>query len=142
MRWRVVRSLVVALLLSTGAARADAEMLGPLRLRDMTPFNLLRLDMLPAHAVPAGPGSWAIEGDLLLSNTFAMSGNVRGYLRSRGGRGPLTRADADAILNLGEDAYYVDGEFGLLELTVHGWVSRRTSLYATLSVYDFAGGFL
>src|SRR5262245_15202982 len=39
----------------------ETGLLGPLRIRDMTPFNLLRLDMLPAHAVDAGPGSWAIE---------------------------------------------------------------------------------
>src|SRR5262245_42247783 len=118
-------------------SRAESRMLGPLRIRDMTPFNLLRLDMLPAHAVDAGPGSWAIEADLSFSNTFVMSRNVRQYLEARGGKGPLTDADADAILALGEDAYYVDGEFGLLETTFHYRPWRATSLYLTLSAYNF-----
>lgn len=118
------------------------RLLGPLRVRDMTPFNLVRLDMRPAHAIEAGPGSWGIETDLLYSNTFVMSGNVRAYLEGRGTRSPLTQADADAILGLGEDAYYVDGEFALLNLTFHYNVTRRSSVYLTLAAYDFTGGFL
>src|SRR5262245_3107187 len=127
--------------------RGQAELLGPLRIRDMTPFNLLRLDMLPAHAVDAAAGTWAIEADLSFSNTFVMSDNVRRYLSERGdggrgGRAPLSARDADAILAMGEDAFYVDGEFGLLELTAHYRVARRTSVYLTLSAYDFSGGFM
>src|SRR5262245_17842287 len=126
-RWFV--AVAAALLLAAGGARAgasdaesprsDAELLGPLRIRDMTPFNLLRLDMLPAHAVDAGVGTWAIEADLSFSNTFVMSDNVRKYLQERGGGGALSADDAGAILDLGEDAFYVDGEFGLLEVTGH-----------------------
>ena len=157
-RWII--AVIASLLLAAGAMRADAgqdetvrgdldgaahpgfELLGPLRIRDMTPFNLLRLDMLPAHAVDAGRGSWAIEANLSFSNTFVMSSNVRRYLRSRGGGGPLTSADAAAILGMGEDAFYLDGEFGLLEATFHYRVLRRTSVYMTLSAYDFSGGFM
>src|SRR5262245_6367274 len=90
-------------------ARPGAALLGPLRIRDMTPFNLLRLDMLPAHAVDAGVGSWAIEANVSFSNTFVMSDNVRRYLEDRGGRAPLSEEDAAAILAMGEDAFYVDG---------------------------------
>src|SRR5262245_56769397 len=132
----------IAAALCTLPARAEDEMLGPLRVRDMTPFNLLRLDMLPAHAVAAGAGSWAVEADLSFSNTFVMSENVRTYLEGRGGRAPLTQSDVNAILTMGEDAYYVDGEFGLLEMTFHYRVMRRTSVYVTLSAYHFGGGFL
>lgn len=123
-------------------AGGDYELLGPLRIRDMTPFNLLRLDMLPAHAVEAGRGSWAIEADVSFSNTFVMSDNVRRYLGARGGRAPLTQEDADAIVAMSEDAFYVDGEFGLLEVTAHYRVARRTSMYLTLSAYNFSGGFM
>lgn len=141
MRWRVGVTLV-ALALAARPVRGDTELLGPLRIRDMTPFNLLRLDMRPAHAVVAGPGSWGIEADLSNSNTFVMSDNVKTYLDARGGRSPLTRSDADAILGLGEDAYFVDGEFGLLDLTFHYKVTGRSSVYVTLSAYNFTGGFL
>src|SRR5262245_35196319 len=142
--WRVAgATLLVAGALSMAPARADSELLGPLRIRDMTPFNLLRLDMLPAHAVAAGRGSWAIETNLSFSNTFVMSDNVRTYLEARGGgRHALTQADADAILAMGQDAYYVDGEFGLLETTFHYRVLRLTSIYLTLSAYSFSGGFM
>jgi uncharacterized protein DUF3187 len=141
--WRMAAGIVAVVLgLAATQAWAATELLGPLRIRDMTPFNLLRLDMLPAHAVPGGAGSWAIEADLSYSNTFVMSDNVRSYLESRGERGPLTQADVDAILAMGHDAYFMDGEFGLLDLTVHGAFTRRTSGYLTLSAYDFTGGFL
>jgi len=141
-RWE--RSIGMGLLLAALAvspARGETDLLGPLRIRDMTPFNLLRLDMLPAHAVAAGRGSWAIEADMAYANTFVMSANVRDYLEARGGgRRRLTQADADAILAMGEDAYYVDGEFGLLELTFHDRVTPRSSVYMTLTGYNFTGG--
>src|SRR5882672_3279580 len=135
--WRVPAGLVVVLLgLAATPARGETELLGPLRIRDMTPFNLLRLDMLPAHAVAAGRGSWAIEADLSYTNTFVMSDNVRQYLEARGTRRPLTQTDANAILALGEDAYYVDGEIGLLDLTFHYGVTPHSSVYLTLSALD------
>ncbi len=139
---RLLPALALLLALPIGETRADSGMLGPLRIRDMTPFNLLRLEMLPAHAVAAGPGSWAIEANLSFSNTFVMSGNVRDYLETRGGHGALSEADAAAILGLGEDAYYVDGEFGLLETTFHYRLRRTTSVSLTLSAYKFSGGFM
>jgi hypothetical protein len=71
-----------------------------------------------------------------------MSDNVRGYLRDRGGRAPLSAEDAGAILAMGEDAFYLDGEFGLLEVTGHYRFARRTSAYVTLSAYSFSGGIM
>jgi hypothetical protein len=124
------------------ADRNTVQLLGPLRIRDMTPFNLLRLDMLPAHAVEAGIGSWAIETNVSFANTFVMSDNVYAYLAARDRRAPLSLADTKAIFAMGQDAFYVDGEFGLLEVTGHYRVARRTSLYVTLSAYDFSGGFM
>src|SRR5437867_2673444 len=142
--WYSASAFVAAVVLTLGAAPAHAEtdLIGPLRLRDTTPFNILRLDMLPAHAVAAGAGSWAIEADLSYTNTFVMSENVRAYLGQRDSRRPLAQADVDAILGLGEDAYYVDGEFGLLDLTFHYAVAPNSSVYFTLPAYSFTGGFL
>lgn len=128
--------------LTAAPASGERELIGPLRIRDMTPFNILRLDMLPAHAVTGGPGSWAIEADISYTNAFVMSDNVRDYLQRRGARRPLTQADVDAILSIGEDAYYVDGEFGLLDLTFHYALTRQSSVYLTLPAYSYEGGFL
>src|SRR5437867_12332777 len=125
--WPVAAGVaLVAFALAATPARGETELLGPLRIRDMTPFNLLRLDMLPAHAVAAGPGSWAIEADVSYSNTFVMSDNVKEYLEARGERRPLAQADGDAILGMGKDADYVDGELGLLDLTFHYGVSLHS----------------
>src|SRR5437867_11021928 len=106
---RVATGVTLILCSLTAAWAADeTELFGPLRIRDMTPFNILRLDLLPAHAVAAGARSWAIEADLSYTNTFVMSENARNYLERRDSRRSLTQADVDASLGLGEDAYYVD----------------------------------
>src|SRR5437867_10650458 len=110
---RAAGAAAVVLGLAATEARGETELLGPLRIRDMTPFNLLRLDMLPAHAVTADAGTWAVEADLSYTNTFVMSDNVADYLRRRHTHASLTPADVDAILGPGQDAYYVDGEYGL-----------------------------
>lgn len=142
-RWPAAAAIaLVVYTLAATPAQGQTELMGPLRIRDMTPFSLLRLDMLPAHAVAGGPGSWAIEAELTHTNTFVMSGNVRTYLEHHGGRRALTQRDADAIQGLGEDAYYVDGEIGLLDLTFHYAPTRRSSLYLTVPLYDYMGGFL
>jgi hypothetical protein len=138
------KSWIAAALFTLAAipVQGQTELLGPLRIRDLTPFNLLRLDMLPAHAVTGDPGSWAIEAEISHANTFAMSGNVSNYLARRGARGPLAPADAEAIQSLGEDAYYVDGEISEMDLTFHYGITQRSSIYVMLPLYDFAGGFL
>ena len=124
------------------AIPAQAELLGPLRVHDMTPFNLLHLDMLPAQAVTSGSGSWAIEVEVSHANTFVMSENVSAYLERRDTRGPLQTDDVEAIQGFEEDAYYVDGEISELDLTFHYGITPRSSIYLTFPLYDFTGGFL
>lgn len=143
-RWAAtVGSIFLILALAEMPAQgqtSETELLGPLRIRDMTPFNILHLDLLPAHACTGGPGTWAVEVDFSRTNTFVMSDNVREYLDQRGSREPLTEDDAAAIRSRGEDFYFFDGEIALLDLTFHYGVTQRTSIYLTLPVYDFTGG--
>ena len=117
---------------------------GLLRVRDLTPFGILRLDFLPAHAVTGKPGTWALEANLSYQNTFALSENVANYLRERGGGGrvALTQNDVDAILGKGEEAYLVDLEFGLLDLTAHYRFGPHWGGYLTVPVLSFQSGFL
>lgn len=91
--------------------------MGPLRLRDMTPFNLLSLDMPPA---PIAREGWQIEAVLSRANVFMMSDNVK-----------------SGAAKAGEDFYFVDGEIGLLELSF-----QYGAVYFSLPVYDYTGGFL
>ncbi len=136
-------AVVLACALGAGTASGQTSFGGPLRIRDMTPFNILRLEMLPAPITSPPPGSWGFEADLSWANTFVMSNNVRDYLATRRQRRrPLSQEDVDAIYRMGQDAYYVDGEFGLLDLTVDYVVAPRSSVYLTVPAYDFSGGLL
>jgi hypothetical protein len=118
--------------------------LGLLRIRDLTPFGILRLDFLPAHAVQAQKGTWGLELNLSYQNTYVLSDNVAEYLRMRGGgeRVEMQQADVDAILATGEDAYLVDGELGLFDLTGHYRFSKHWGGYVTLPVLVFNDGVL
>jgi len=117
--------------------------LGLMRIQDMTPFGLGRLDMLPAHSVPAAPGTYAFELNVSYQNTWALSDNVRDYLEERGvRRGTVGAAAAADILALPGEVFLVDGEFAVVELTLHYRASRHLGLYATLPWFDLQGGFL
>ena len=50
---------LILLSFTVASTEGETELLGPLRIRDMTPFNILRLDMLPAHA-----GALVIKADV------------------------------------------------------------------------------
>jgi hypothetical protein len=148
MNRRLLRICLPVLLLASPLLGADADPqwshIGLLRVRDLTPFGILRLDFLPAHAVTARPGTWALEANLSYQNTYVLSDNVAEYLRERGGGGrvKLTQADVDAIAAMGEEAYLVDLELGLIDLTAHYRFSRHWGGYLTVPVILFRDGYL
>lgn len=116
---------------------------GLMRIRDMTPFGIVRLDLLPAHAVPANPGTFAVEVNVSYQNTYVLSENVSEYLEEQGKtRATLTPGDVETILSLPDDAYLLDGELGLVDLTLHYRVSEHLGVYGTMPYYFFDGGFL
>jgi hypothetical protein len=114
---------------------------GLLRGRDLSPFGLLRLDMLPAHTADAEAGTWTFELKYAYQNTFVLSDNVRDYLAQRNvGRLPLRAQDAAAILALPGDAYYVDGEIGLADLVVQRRLNDYWSAYLTVPYIHYGEG--
>lgn len=116
---------------------------GLLRARDLSPFGLLRLDILPAHTADAEAGTWTFEVQTAYQNTFVLSDNARDYLRGRGiGRQPLRPEDAAAILALPDDAYYVDGEVGLADLIVQRRISNYWSTYLSVPYIHYGEGML
>lgn len=140
-------ALLIALCLFVPAAAVAEEggwqTLGLMRVRDMSPFGIARLDMLPAHSVAATPGTFAFEVNVSYQNTWALSDNVKDYLTKRGvERGEITADDVAAIVALPGDAYLVDGEFGLVDLTLHYRVTRHIGIYATIPYFFAGGGFL
>ncbi len=117
--------------------------LGLMRVRDMTPFGISRLDMLPAHSVEVPRRTWAIEANMSYQNTWARSRNVRRYLSERGiQRGQIGEREIAEIVALPGEAYLVDAEIGLIDLTLHYRASERFSFYATIPYFIFSNGFL
>ncbi len=115
---------------------------GLLRERDLTPFGFLRLDMRPAHAVWAPTGSWGVEVLLGYQNTWAMSPNVEQYLKSLPGRRRLGPADVAAIRALPGEAFLVDLELGLVDVTLHRRLTEHWSVNAIFSAVNYSGGFM
>lgn len=136
---RFVCLLVAAML--TEAAAAES-FYGPLRIRDMGPFRILRLDLMPDHAVAPTPGRWAVELHMSHSNTFAMDEDVYDYLKARGRRGEINAEDVQNIQALSDNAFLFDGALGYFQLNAHYGLSDRWSAYAALPVIYYGGGFL
>jgi hypothetical protein len=143
---KIVDDEVTERVIENGAPRQTAQRwshTGLLRGRDLTPFGLLRLDMLPAHTADAEPGTWVLEILYAYQNTFVMSENVRSYLGQRNiGRQPLRPEDAAAILALPGDAYYVDGEIGYADLIVQRRINDYWSVYFTVPYISYGSGVL
>jgi hypothetical protein len=116
---------------------------GLLRGRDLTPFGLYRLDMLPAYTADAEPGTWTFEVQYAYQNTFVMSENVRDYIGQRDtARVPLRPQDAAGILALPGDAYYVDGEVGYADLIIQRRLNLYWSAYLTVPYITYGKGLL
>jgi hypothetical protein len=116
---------------------------GLLRARDLSPFGLLRLDLLPARTADAPSGTWTFEVHYAYQNTFVLSDNARRYLEARNvGRAPIRPEDAAAILALPDDAYYIDGEIGLADLVLERRLSEYWSVYLTVPYIHYGEGAL
>lgn len=127
---------------ATQPALQEYPKFGLLRERDLSPFGFLRLDMRPAHALWAPPGSWGVEVLLGYQNTWLLSPNVEEYLQSLPGRRHLGPADVEAIRALPGEAYLVDLELGLVDVALHWQLTHHWSVNATLSGVRYRGGFL
>ena len=116
--------------------------IGPLRIRDLTPFGIQRLDFLPASAIEQTPKTWLLEVNLSYQNTFVLSDIVVEYYdeKSTGGRQKFTPEDAQILLNGEEEAYLIDGELGLFDLTSTYRFGEHWSGYLTLPVLFYNDG--
>jgi uncharacterized protein DUF3187 len=115
---------------------------GLLRMRDLTPFGFLRLDMRPAGAAFVPPGTWGVELDVGYQNTWALSPNVQQYLESLSGRRKLGPAEIQAIRDLPGEAYLVDLELGVLDVTLNYKLTEHWGVYGVFSAVHYGGGFL
>lgn len=136
MRW-----VLLGLLLASASAGAE-EFYGPLRIRDMSPFQILRLNMLPDHAIAPRRGRFGLELHLSHSNTFVADDDVLAYLAERGRRAEISRDDFEAIRGRADDAFLFDAAIGYFLATAHYGFSDRWSGYVSLPAHYFGGGFM
>jgi hypothetical protein len=140
-----MRTAVLALITALAATPMAAEepeyvLFGPMRIRDMSPIALLRLDMMPAHAVdPAGaPGG--VELSYSRSNIFILSDAAKAYLETRTATGPITRDEAEDMLDLGSDIFIFDGEVSVTNFTIHRVLSDSLQVSLTIPHHSYTGG--
>jgi Protein of unknown function (DUF3187) len=141
------RSWIAILVVCAGMsphASQGRELYGLLRVRDLTPFGILRLDMRPAYAIEIEPGEWALETELGYQNTWALSPNVENYLTSLEpqGRRDLGPAEIQAIQDLPGENYLLDTELAALDVTLHYKFSQHWTGYVIASALGYNGGFL
>jgi hypothetical protein len=142
-----MRGIVIAAVLLTAGwvpreARAESDYFGLLRARDLTTFGFLRLDMRPAHAIHAPPGTWAIEAELGHQNTWALSSGARDYLETLPGRLELGPDDAAAIQAMPGENFVFDMELAELDVTLHYKFTDRLGGYLVMSGVNYSGGFM
>lgn len=120
----------------------DDSMGAPFRIRDYAFPSFLVLGFAPAPAAPLGRGHSAMEFHYSIINSFQVSHEVEDYLKlSRGSsRRPLDSSDVDFILGLPQgQAYYIDGEFGVLEFAIHWGVTQRIDLGVSFNYIRYGG---
>jgi len=115
----------------------------PFRIRDLTLPNALVLGTIPVPPETVGRGLWAVELIYSHANTFQAGEGAREYLRRRGRREPLSPDDMVAIVSeFGDDAFYIDGEFGLANLNVHHGLTHNLDVFVNIPYFVFTDGFL
>jgi hypothetical protein len=138
-----IASGVAGLCAAMAAHAEDWVHPGMLRVRDLTPFGLLRLDLRPPHWLDAPEHSWMLELELSYQNTFVLSGNVERYLRTRdAGRVPIRPEDVAAIYDLPGDAYYIDGEVGVYELIAYRKLNRHWTAFLSVPYLSYGKSLL
>lgn len=136
-------ALIVALASSSTSLLAqDVGLVGPLRIRDVSPLSLFRLDMPPAHGVNAIERGWGVELGYTHSNLYLLSETAEAWLQQRGVRENLSLAEAEELLEEPGDVFLFDGEVSVLNLTAGYAFSPRWQAMVTVPYHSYGGGLL
>jgi len=137
-------SFICACTPALAADEASGSFYGLMRMRDLSPFGSLRLDMRPAHAVEIERGTMAVEVEVGYQNSWALSPELERYLTEREseGRRELGPQDLQAIRDLPGENYLVDLESAMVDIAVHYKLTDSVSAYLITSVISYGGGFL
>jgi hypothetical protein len=139
---------VVLMVLGTAVAfAADNKTLewslrGPMAVRNLSPFSLIRMDFLPPPAGGSVEPGWDFDARITHANSFLLSPNARSYLEGRATSGPLTDADVQAILATPGDVLYFDGAVTSLDLIASYTANEKWTGYLDLPILYYSGGLL
>ena len=110
--------------------------------RDLSIFNVLRLEMPEAHFTPAPRDTWSVDVQVGYQNTWSMSPNIQDYFETRGVRRRLSAGDIEEIRALPFEKFLVDLEMGVVDVAIHRRLAREWSVYGILSAVTYNGGAL
>jgi hypothetical protein len=97
--------------------------------------------MRPTDMSDKNVGEWTVEVQAAYQNTFALSEDVRSYLKQRNVRGiPLRAEDAQALLSRSHDTYFVDVEVGVADLIVQRPLNPQLSAFFELPYIHYGEG--
>lgn len=137
---RLLALTCTGLLCAAAHAAAGPEP-GILRVRDLSPLALQRLDMRPTDMSDRPLDRWTIELQAGYQNTFAMSDEALDHLQRRDiGRLPLRSADTQALLAAPGDLYYVDVEVGVLDIILQRRFTPRFSAFFEVPYIHYGEG--
>ena len=133
----------VAFMIS-GRALADARdwpLLGPLQIRNLSPFSLLRMDFMPPPAAAGLQQGWSVGAQFTHANIYVLDANAEAYLEQRNSRTPLSQQDVQGLLATRRDLYYFDGSVTSLDLSARYMLNKHWAGYVDLPLLYYSGGF-
>jgi Protein of unknown function (DUF3187) len=136
--------ILIVTLGSSGKVVADSpewRLGGPLKVRNLSPFSLLRMDFMPPPTVASLQPGWEIEARLTHANNFVLSDNAQGFLAARSRQAPLSLHDVNTLLALNGDVLYFDGSVTSLDLGTRYVLDEHWSGFVQLPLLYYSGGF-
>ncbi|HSN69369.1 MAG TPA: DUF3187 family protein [Thermoanaerobaculia bacterium] len=140
--WRPLVVLMTLVAAFCRPATGQEVLMGPLRIRDLSPLSLFRLDMPPAHAVNSIEHGWGVELTYSQANLFLVSDEVHAYLNERPTDGPVTEEEARALLARPAEVFFFDAEVTILSLTAGRAINRNWQAMITVPYHWYGGGIL
>jgi hypothetical protein len=124
-----------------GADSREYPLGGPLQVRNLSPFSLLRMDFMPPPAAARLKPGWNVEARFTHANIYALSANAMAFLQQRDRRAPLSERDVQGLLATPRDIYYFDGSITSLDLVARYVLNKHWTSYVDLPLLYYSGGF-
>ncbi len=142
LRLRAAIGLSILLAAAPDLIAADPQFIGPVRVRDLSPISMLRLDFVPAHACSDDPSLSVLRVNYSDANVFMVSGTVESYLETRRQERGLTASDVNALLKQQDDFFIFDAEVAVADVEYIRALSKRTQVRLEWPLISRGGGFL